>query len=175
MADKKKGRDERAGIEEGVATETDIEKISEQLEVCERERKEYLDGWKRAKADAQNDRKRFQTTLEAQRKSVLGEYILSILPILDAANIAVSQKSKDDASSGIDQIYSQCTSVLKSLGAEIIDPVGEVFDPHAHQAVGNREVEDKDKNDTVVEVARLGVRLGNDIVRPAMVFVGKSV
>ena len=156
------------------ATTTDDtpETLKEKLRVCEKERDEYLDGWKRAKADAMNDKKRQQKLLESERNAALMRYATAMLPILDSLRVALSESSDSDFRSGIERVHTQCIQSFNTVGIEILDPIGQKFDPHRHQAVGEREVSDAEQGDTVVEVVRVGALSGEMVVRAAMVYTG---
>ncbi len=149
-----------------------LRKVKKALKECEKEKKEYLDGWKRAKADAINDRKRQQKLLETEQRNALARYASAMLPVLDSVRNAMNESSGAALQSGIERIHTQCVQSLTSIGVEIIDPLGEPFDPHRHEAAGERSVSSEKQKDTVVEVVRVGAVGGNTIIRPAMVYVG---
>jgi molecular chaperone GrpE len=72
--------------------------------------------------------------------------------------------------SGVDLIYKQLSGVLEALGVKPIISVGEQFNPHIHEAVVT-EVTDEVEPDTVVQEIRAGYRLGDRLIRPALVKV----
>ena len=150
-----------------------LRKVKKALKTCEQERKEYLDGWKRAKADALNEKKRQQKLLSTEQDTALARYVSAMLPILDSVRVALTAES-GSLDEGVKQIHTQCLQSLESVGVEIIDPVGEPFDPHKHQAIGNREVADTKEVEKVIEVARVGALLNETVIRAAMVYVGVS-
>ena len=145
-----------------------IKDIKGKLDVCEKERKEYLDGWKRAKADSINEKNRLLKEIEANEKRVLAEYMLTNLPILDSLILAMA----DNKEEGIKNIYEQYKNCISSLGGNIIDKIGD-FDPKIHESVGTKEVKDKKEAGKVVEVVRVGCTLGEILVRPASVILGE--
>ena len=150
-----------------------LEKTKKALKICEKERKEYLDGWKRAKADALNEKKRQKDFLERERGVALQQYVMTMLPVFDSIRAALSQV-KDGAmtQSGVEQIHVQYLRSLSDLGVVLIDTVGEQFDPLRHQSVGEREVSEKKEDNTVVAIMRVGAVAGDTVIRPAMVYVG---
>ena len=102
MPEMKKKMEDREDAEEVViAGEGDdtaqkkVKKLKDDLKQCERERKEYLDGWKRAKADALNEKKRQAEFLERERAGAVGRCVAAVLPVLDAVSVAVSQEGGD--------------------------------------------------------------------------------
>lgn len=159
--------------DESVARQDIAEKAKKALKACEKERKEYLDGWKRAKADALNEKKRQKDFLERERSGQLAKCVASMLPVLDSIRTALEKTpdhSTDDI--GIKHIYTQCLRSFSDLGVTIIDSVGEVFDPHQHQSVGEEQIPEKKKDNTVIEVVRVGAHTKGVVIRPAMVKVG---
>ena len=173
----KKNEEETIIVEEGNGNTEEaqmaLKKVKEALKNCEKEKKEYLNGWKRAKADAANEKKRQNMLLETEQKAALGRYAMAMLPVLDAIRIAISGTKDPEIVSGIKQIETQCMKSFSEIGVEILDPAGEPFNPHEHQAVGERAAEDKKENETVVEVARVGAKTEGGVLRAAMVYVGK--
>ena len=139
---------------------------SSELEICKRERKEYLDGWKRAKADAINEKKHVLESLERGLLLAKEECIFSLLPVLDSLHFAKRVKTE-----GIDRIYDQCIDAFTSSGVVILDPTGEKFNPATQESVDKRKIEEGEDN-TVLEVVRLGCQFNEKIIRPASVIVG---
>ena len=159
-------RDEETPDVDGVVT-----KLREEIAVYKKERKEYLDGWKRAKADALNEKKRQGQLLAAERDLAVSRVVLAMMPVLDSIRLARSQLS-DDARSGIEQVYAQCLRSFEDIGVSVLDPVGEAFDPNRHQSIGNRPVSSEKDDNVVAEVAQVGALLGDRVIRAAMVYVG---
>ncbi|MDE0243500.1 MAG: nucleotide exchange factor GrpE [Candidatus Kaiserbacteria bacterium] len=157
--------------EESGATDA-IAKLKKDLALCKKERKEYLDGWKRSKADALNEKKRQLQARNLERDSAKAQAVMALLPILDSVRLAKAQFSETSAQAGIDQIYTQCLRSFDDLSVSIIDPIGDPFDPHRHQSLGGREVSSGKEENAVVEVAQVGALMGDQVVRAAMVYVG---
>ena len=153
--------------------EKKIEEYQKQLEMCEKECQEYLDGWKRAKADAENEKKAQYKRLEQERVNIKDEFLTTILPVLDSVCAAMSHSSDDKTNEGLKQIYAQFEQSFAQFGAKILDPINEEFNPNEHDAVGEKEVEDKSDSRKVLEVVRLGISIDGIIKRPAMVYIGK--
>lgn len=150
-----------------------LQKIKKALKACEKEKKEYLDGWKRAKADALNEKKRQQDFLEREQNTALMKCMLAMLPVLDSVRAALAQSSDDSTvQTGIEQIHTQCLQSFSGMGVALVDTVGESFDPHKHQSVGERNVLSEKEDNTVIEVMRVGACAGDVIIRPAMVYIG---
>lgn len=94
-----------------------------------------------------------------------------ILPIYDNFERALASESADENfKKGIEMIFNLFTETLKKLNVEIINPVGEEFDPNIAQAVN--QVQDENFGDnTVSQVFQKGYKLGDKIIRHAMVVV----
>ena len=152
-ANNNKGKKKQNGADEDVVFEDTaeagkgaFEKAKKALKACEKERKEYLDGWKRAKADALNEKKRQKDFLDRERDAALMRCVLAMLPVYDSIRAALTQSSGDGektAEMGIEQVHTQCVRSFSDLGVVMIDAVGEPFDPLRHQSVGERAVTDK--------------------------------
>ena len=150
-----------------------LQKIKEELKICEKEKKEYLDGWKRAKADAVNEKKRYQERIVMETNNALEKHISELLPVFDSVLSARKGEENDtNMKEGIEQLHTQFLKAFTALGVEILSPEGEVFDPHTQQAVGTKPTQEKKNIDKVVEVARVGAKTEHKVIRPAMVYIG---
>ena len=178
MREKKEVSDEESVvIEKDVNSDDSLAKIKKTLKECEVLKKEYLNGWQREKADAQNQKKLHRQRLAEENERSLAMYTLSILPIVDSVRAAKLQFEKDTkdttAKNGLEQIYTQCIQSLKSINVTLIDTVGEAFDPQKHEAIGEKTVETKEQDGKVIEIVRVGASVGDVLARAAMVYVGK--
>lgn len=152
------------------------ESIKEKLKECQKQKEEYLAGWKRARADFLNYQKD-----EAKRKEELIKYanekiILKILLILDNLYISeekIPQNLKENESvRGLLQIKNQILDFLKSYGVEEIKAKGEEFNPEFHEAV--EMVESKEKSHIVLEEIRKGYIMNGKTIRPSKVKISKQ-
>ncbi len=149
----------------------------EEREKIEVEREEYLEGWKRAKADLINYKKG-----ETERASGLiaftaGQIILSLLPIVDdleRAEAGLSNEVKElEGVQGILQIKRLFAEVLEKMGAEKLEVLEEQFDPRTAEASDEIVREDIDEG-IVVEVVRTGYTFNGKVIRPAQVKISKK-
>jgi molecular chaperone GrpE len=133
----------------------------------------------RRQADFENFRKRNERERGEAYNRVAGEVARKLLPVLDnlgraldaEKNIEVNEsKEFRDFLHGVELISKQLHDVLESLGVQPIASVGERFDPHVHEAVVT-EPSDKYEPDTVTEELARGYRIGDRLLRPAMVKV----
>ncbi len=156
--------------------ENKIKEPQNQLDEIRKKSEEYLNGWKRERAELLNYKNE-----EAQRMGQLMKYasqelILKIIPILDNFEIAEKhipdETKKDEHVKGILQISKQIKDLLRSQGIEEIKTVGEAFNPNFHESVAEVEVKDG-QHDIIVEEARKGYTIGGRVLRPAKVKVVK--
>lgn len=140
---------------------------------------EAKEGLARRQADFENYRKRIERERGEAHLRVVGDVARKLLPVtdnlaraLDAEKTVESNESKEFRHflHGVELINRQLNEVLESLGIQPIASVGEPFDPHIHEAVVT-EPSDKYEPDTVTEELARGYRIGDRLLRPAMVKV----
>lgn len=154
-----------------------VKKLRERLRTCEDEKKLYLDGWQRSKADYANLKKEEAKNL-GELEPLIREKILSeLVPIADNFDMAFRNKQAWESVEknwrvGIEGIYSNLVSTFSSLGLSQFGTVGEKFDPALCQAVETEDVLDKDKDDEVIAVIQKGYKFKGKVLRPAKVRVG---
>ena len=96
--------------------------------------------------------------------------IKELLPVIDNLERALANETKDyDAlKKGVEMTFDNLTAILETLGVEVFGEPGDIFDPNLHNAV--MHVEDEElKNGEIVDVFQKGYKIGDKIVRPAMV------
>jgi molecular chaperone GrpE len=134
-----------------------------------------LAGWQRAQADYQNLKKELEKTRLDSIKLANKALIENLIPVFD--NFALATKhlplelQNNNWVQGIVYIHKQLQSILIDEGVEIIDPVGEIFDPNMHEAVDSIELEDSSKQNTIIEVLQVGYKLNDSLIRSARVKV----
>jgi molecular chaperone GrpE len=150
--------------------------LEEQLEECKKQSEEYLNGWKRARADYLNYRNEETDRVGGMLNYAREEVISDILPVLDNFNLVIEKLPEDllkDANvSGILQLKVQLEFLLKSYGVEEVKALGEKFDVNVHEVVQEVEAEGKESG-IVVEEVKKGYSLGGRLLRPAKVKVAK--
>ncbi len=142
-------------------------------EQLKREREEYLNGWKRAKADLINYQKDEGKRFEEVMKFGMAEMMRDFIPVLDSFDLALSMFEREGkAERGMYMIQAQLEDALKKKGLErMTTSVGMVFDPALHESVG--EIESDAPPGTIAEEIEKGYRLQGRIVRPARVKLAK--
>jgi molecular chaperone GrpE len=147
-------------------------KLRDDLKQCESEKKEYLDGWQRAKADFINYKKDEGARMEDMAQFIMTGLIQDILPVLDSFDLALSHKLPKDVEKGVLVIRSQFMDIMHKRGLEeIVLAAGEPFNPEIHESIG--EVESKMPHDAIAEEVQKGYRLRGKVIRPARVRLAK--
>ena len=135
---------------------------------------EHYDAWLRAKAEADNIRKRAQAEIASAHKFAVEGFATELLAVKDSleAALAVENASVESMKSGVELTLKQLRNVFDKFSLADIDPIGQKFDPHRHQAISVVEC-DADPN-TVVQVLQKGCLLHDRVIRPALVTVAKA-
>lgn len=150
-----------------------------ELRRLEGERAELMDQLARRQADFENYRKRIERERTETYNRMVGDVVSKLLPVLDNLRRALDTEAILQASEseefrhflqGVELIYKQLTDVLQGLGLEPVPSVGELFDPHVHEAVMTEQTEDYEPDTVMQEIVR-GYRLGDKLLRPAIVKV----
>ena len=160
--------------QENIKQNKNEKEVDELKAKCE----EYLNGWKRERADFLNYKKD-----EAERISSLVKYanediIYKLIPILDNFNLAEQHANKDDESvKGLLLIKKQLEDLLAREGIESIEVLGKPFDPNFHEVIeeiGPSEALAKEgEPGTVVAEVQKGYTLNGKLIRPAKVKINK--
>lgn len=154
-----------------------IKKLRDDLKKCSEERKEYLEGWQRIKADYLNSKKRFEEEKLQSRAYAQISFIEDLLPLCDSFDMALEHGKKESGGTdvwqaGLSQIHAQLQSLLSKYKVEEIKALGKPFNPHEHEALSSQPVTDTSLHDTVVTVLQKGYRQGETLIRPAKVIIG---
>lgn len=134
---------------------------------------EHHDAWLRAKAETENVRRRAQEDVAKAHKFAVEGLSTELLAVRDSleAALAVQNATTETMHSGVEITLRQLSGVFEKFAVRPIDPVGEKFDPHRHQAM-NLVDADAAPN-TVVTVFQKGYLLHDRVLRPALVTVSK--
>ncbi|HKP38646.1 MAG TPA: nucleotide exchange factor GrpE [Pyrinomonadaceae bacterium] len=136
----------------------------------------------RRQADFENYRKRVERERTETYNRLVSDLVRKILPVVDNLGRALDAERSIEASeskefrhflNGVELIAKQLNEVLETFGVEPIAAVGEHFDPHIHEAVVT-EPSDEYEPDTVIEELARGYRIGDRLLRPAMVKVSSQ-
>jgi len=152
---------------DGNATESGID-----LDAVMAERDRYLDQLQRTAADFANYRRRIEQERAQQRLAANEQLLREIVPVLDdlqrGLNSLPADQQESKLAEGMRWVEQKFLTTLKKHGVTPIESLGQSFDPSVHEAIEA----DPTGGDTVVAVYAPGYRLGEGILRPAMVKVG---
>ena len=159
---------------DALSTPEAVPGVEQLLKQAELAAQEHHDAWLRAKADADNIRKRAQTDIANAHKYAIENFATELLPVKDSleAALAINNVTVENLKSGVELTLKQLNSAFEKVRITEVNPVGQKFDPHRHQAISTVEA-DAEPN-TVVQVFQKGYLLNDRVIRPAMVAVAKS-
>jgi molecular chaperone GrpE len=159
---------------EAAAAQSDLPPtVEEQLRAAELKAAEHHDAWLRAKAEAENIRKRAQEDVAKAHRYGVERFATDLLAVKDSleAALAADSATVENMRSGVELTLRQIESAFDKQQLREINPVGEKFDPHRHQAISMLP-SDKEPN-TVINVLQKGYSLNDRVIRPALVTVAK--
>jgi molecular chaperone GrpE len=152
------------------------EPIQSELERIQAQADEYLDGWQRARAEFANYKRRIEREQAEARDRIAGNTLIRFLGVMDDLERALKDRPSDgDAASwaeGIELIYRKLSALFIAEGVEEILADGTSFDPALHEALSHEE-SDEHAEGQVIEVVQRGYRMGDRVLRPALVRVAK--
>ena len=151
-----------------------IPSLEELLRNAELKAEEHHDAWLRAKAEADNVRKRAQVDIANAHKYATENFASDLLPVKDSleATLAAENATLEALKSGVELTLKQLATVFEKANLKEVNPAGEKFDPHRHQAISMLP-SDKEPN-TVINVLQKGYLLHDRVIRPALVTVAKA-
>lgn len=164
--------DQGAGRETGdTAGAPDLEQL---LQAAELKAAEHQDAWLRARAEAENIRRRAQTDIANAHKYAIDNFSTELLVVMDSLDAALTAENStlENLRDGVKLTRKQLATVFEKFNIHIVDPLGEKFDPNLHEAMCM--VESELPPNTVTQVMRKGYVLHDRVIRPAMVAVSKA-
>ena len=164
---------EAAATDTKPAPET-MPSTEELLRKAELDAQEHHDAWLRAKAETENIRKRAVSDVANAHKYAVENFAAELLAVRDSleAALAVETATVETLKSGAELTLKQLSSAFEKHKVVEVNPVGEKFDPHRHQAISM--VPSEAAPNTVISVLQKGYVLHDRIIRPAMVVVAKK-
>lgn len=161
---------------EAAAAADELAALKAELEAAQAKANEYLEGWQRERAEFANYKRRMEREQADSYQTILGSVINRVLPALDDFDRAMKERedSADPAqwTDGIALIYRKLQAILEAEGVARIEAEGQTFDPNLHEAVTTEESDDHASGE-IIEILRHGYRLGERVIRPALVRVAK--
>lgn len=154
------------------AKKTDHDEIKEALA---QEVAELTEALQRERADAQNIRRRHEEHIANLKTLVKADVVEELLPVIDNFERALkhvpAELSDNDYVKGVQGVVKQFEQTLQGLGVHRIKTVGEVFNPHVHEAVSSDGDGD---NEIISEELQAGYQMGDTVIRHAMVRVTRQ-
>lgn len=144
------------------------------LKKAHSEAAELKDAWLRARADVENLRKQAVADVAKAHKYAIEKFAEQLLPVKDALEtaLATGQSAPEALRAGVELTLKQLAAAFDKAQIVEIDPAGEKFDPHRHQAMA--VVDSGGLPNHVVQVFQKGYLLNDRVLRPAMVAVAKA-
>ena len=169
-SDGKKSRKNRKQRKEDEAKDKEIEELKAQLE-------EQKDRYLRLSAEFDNYRKRTLKERSDMLKTVNGDTLSGMLPVLDDLERAMQSMQKatdvDAVREGVVLIYNKLQEFLKNKGIVEIDAMNQVFDTDLHEAITKIPAPTEDLKGKVVDVIQKGYKIDTKVIRYAKVVVGE--
>ncbi len=156
-------------VEENVEvmdSDVDVQKLQEDLD-------NTTDRLKRLMAEFDNFKKRASKEREQLYNSLVADIMMAFLPVMDNLEKAINTNTGDEGyKQGMELVAKQFKDVLKSFGLEEIKTEGEIFNPILHEAVSSIQDDTKESQE-IIEEFRKGYKMGDKVIRHAMVVVNQ--
>ncbi|GAB4463878.1 MAG: nucleotide exchange factor GrpE [Armatimonadaceae bacterium] len=157
--------------EDGTA---DIAALRAEIDSLKKQVENEHEGFLRARADYTNLKRRSEEERDTLRSYVTGDLLVRLLPVIDnferALQAAEQTRDYDKLIGGVEAVYKQVQTFLQKEGVVAIETTNQPFDPNLHEAVLRDEESDLPENTVVAELQK-GYKLGDRVLRAAMVKV----
>jgi molecular chaperone GrpE len=158
-----------------------VEELEARTKAAERQVQEVQSRFDQLRQQLQREtdetRQRLNRSADERATAEKAKFISMLLPVMDdlnrATNAASDNASRDAIIEGIRSIATSFQSALANAGVEPIESVGETFNPELHEAV-DTELTGGDMDGKVIEEYSRGFRMGDRLLRPARVKVGRA-
>lgn len=156
------------------------ESLQKELDGCKTQAAEYLEGWQRSRAEFANYKRRIEKEQSEAYQNATGRVIARFLDVVDDFDRALRDMPADTDdgeamakwAKGVTLIQRKLQNILDAEGVERIGAEGVTFDPTQHEAVTHEE-SDEHQPQQVIGVVRQGYRIGERVIRPALVRVAR--
>jgi len=157
-------------------TATDLDELKSEITAAQDKCKEFSEGWQRERADFLNYRKRIEREQGQLHQLVTSNIIKKYLGVTDDMERALANRPEGAESqewwNGVELIYRKLSSILEAEGVQVIPAEGQMFDPGLHEAITHEDNGDVESG-KVIAVVQKGYRMGDRIIRPALVRVAR--
>jgi molecular chaperone GrpE len=155
--------------------QTLIPSLEDLLKAAELKAAEHHDAWLRAKAEGENIRRRAQEDIAKAGKFAVERFSTELLAVKDSLEAALASDGAEHLKEGVELTLRQLTAAFEKSSLAEINPLGQKFDPHQHQAISQIEAPDATTEaNTVLNVLQKGYALHGRVIRPALVVVSKA-
>ena len=169
-----------AAVEQAPLKPTYVEELEQRLAQAEKQAQEYLGKYRDAAREFEDARARMRKELAKDAERNRRDVFVSLLDVIDNLDRAIEAATRtgtpatDPLLQGVELVRRQFLGRLESFGVTRIDSEGQPFDPRLHEAVTAVPTADPASDGLVVGVVAHGYRIGDDVLRPAMVAVGRT-
>jgi molecular chaperone GrpE len=143
----------------------------------QRQRDDFYDRLLRKTAEFDNYRKRVERDRQSMAEAVAADVVRDLLPLVDDLERALKAETGGEGAEsyrkGVELIHRQLLDILRKRGVRPIEALGTDFDPHFHQAIAHEPAEGRRDGEVIEEFGR-GYRMGDKLIRPAIVKVAKG-
>lgn len=169
-------------VDDEATADQKLKLLRKKLDEATEKNRELHEEVQRTKAEFLNARKRLEDDQLRSRDRDLIKHVEKLLPLADSFYLAMLDKTAWERSDekwrrGVEGIYQQLTSLLRSYGVEAFDPTDSPFDPERHEALNMQAVTDETLHHRVLTVMQLGYQKVTDgapiVIRPARVTLGE--
>ena len=154
-----------------------VQELETKLASAEKQAQEYLGKYRQAAQEFEDARARMRKELAKYAERNRRDVLVSLLEVVDNLDRAIdAAKGKDAADpllQGVEMVRQQFLAKLDGFGVRRIDSLGQPFDPLLHEAVTAVTTEDPSADGRIVGVIAHGYRIGDEVLRPALVAVGQ--
>ena len=172
----REGAPEEQIAPEGAAAEGALEEINQKLAEAQARADEYLDQWRRTAAEFSNYKKRVERERGEFYKTAVAEFVLKLLPIIDDLDRAFENLpaplENEEWVDGIRLVRQKLARLLDQVQVEPIPCENASFDPALHEALTYEESDTHEEGE-IIGVTQKGYRMGDRVIRPALVRVAK--
>jgi molecular chaperone GrpE len=160
--------------DESVTTPDVTPSLEEAIRQAELKAAEHHDAWLRARAETENVRRRAQEDIAKASRYAVEKFAGELLAVRDSleAALATETPSIESLKEGSELTLRQLTAAFEKYGVSEINPLGQKFDPHRHQAISMLASEQE--ANTVITVLQKGYLLSERVLRPALVIVAAA-
>jgi molecular chaperone GrpE len=172
-----RGDDAVADAPRGSNKPSFVEELERRLAEAEKQAQEYLGKYRQAAQEFEDARARMRKELSKDAERSRREVLISLLEVVDNLDRAIEAARARDAADpllqGVEMVRQQFLSKLDGFGVKRIDSQGAAFNPLLHEAVTTVDAPSPEADGRIVGVIAHGYRIGDDVLRPALVAVGQ--